>query len=135
MFWTRGTPCHPSSGSSADPERSHKIKNHNSQVAASLHGIGAQTRIILSGTPLQNNLVELWALLHFLCPAVFTPPTIQAFHSAFNLSLGLYDQQFLKKSQALLELIMLRRTKDGVRGELSVPRREETTRESASRSS
>ena len=34
-----------------------------------------------------------------------------------------------KKSQALLELIMLRRTKEGVRDQLSVPRREEMTRE------
>lgn len=51
------------------------------------------------------------------------------FKDAFNLAAGLYDQDFLKKSQTLLELIMLRRTKDGVRSELSVPPREEMTRE------
>ena len=106
------------------------IRNDSSEanVSIALQGIGAQQRIILSGTPLQNNLTELWSLLHWLAPTVFTPPTIRPFKEAFDLSLGLYDQGFLKKSQALLELIMLRRTKEGVKGELSVPRREEMTR-------
>lgn len=36
----------------------HKIKNHESQAAIALQGIGAVMRIILSGTPLQNNLAE-----------------------------------------------------------------------------
>lgn len=94
-----------------------------------MHGIGAQMRIILSGTPLQNNLIELWALLHFLAPQIFTAATIRPFKDSFNLAAGLYDQVFLKKSQALLELIMLRRTKEGVKAELSVPPREEMTRE------
>lgn len=69
-------------------------------------------------------------MLHFLAPQIFTLPTIRPFREGFNLTLGLYDQVFLKKSQALLELVMLRRTKEGVRGELSVPRREEMTRTS-----
>ncbi|KAI5479678.1 nucleosome remodeling complex ATPase subunit (Snf2h) [Pseudohyphozyma bogoriensis] len=108
-------------------DEGHKIKNHESNVSQSLHGIGAQMRLILSGTPLQNNLMELWALLHFLYPQIFTLTTLRSFRDAFNLTLGLYDQKFLKKSQALLELIMLRRTKEGVRSELSVPPREEMT--------
>ena len=36
----------------------HKIKNHESQVAIACQGITASMRLILSGTPLQNNLVE-----------------------------------------------------------------------------
>ena len=39
-------------------DEGHKIKNHESNAAQALHGIGAQMRIILSGTPLQNNLIE-----------------------------------------------------------------------------
>ncbi|SCV74235.1 BQ2448_6667 [Microbotryum intermedium] len=108
-------------------DEGHKIKNHESNAAQALFGIGAQMRLILSGTPLQNNLIELWSLLHFLAPQVFTSTTLKPFKEAFNLTQGLYDQSFLKKSQKLLELIMLRRTKEGVRTELSVPRREEMT--------
>lgn len=39
-------------------DEGHRIKNHESNAAQALHGIGAQMRIILSGTPLQNNLIE-----------------------------------------------------------------------------
>lgn len=82
---------------------------------------------MLTGTPLQNNLGELWSLLHFLMPQVFTPTTVSSFKNAFSLSDGLYDQKFLLASQKLLELIMLRRTKESVKTELSVPPREELT--------
>ena len=40
--------------------------------------------LLLTGTPLQNNLHELWALLHFLYPDLF--PASAAFDSAFELS-------------------------------------------------
>ncbi|KAK4058436.1 hypothetical protein OIO90_000595 [Microbotryomycetes sp. JL221] len=108
-------------------DEGHKIKNHESMAAQALQGIGAHMRLILSGTPLQNNLIELWSMLHFLMPQLFTQATLRRFKEAFDLQAGLYDQDFLKKSQALLELIMLRRTKEGVRDQLSVPPREEMT--------
>lgn len=109
-------------------DEGHRIKNAESQAAIALQGIGARMRIILSGTPLQNNLIELWALLHFLYPQVFPHNTLKAFRDAFNLTLGMYDSAFLSKAQKLLEILMLRRTKDGVAGQLSVPPREELTR-------
>ncbi|GJN87261.1 hypothetical protein Rhopal_000209-T1 [Rhodotorula paludigena] len=108
-------------------DEGHRIKNAESQAAMALQGIGARMRIILSGTPLQNNLIELWALLHFLYPQVFPHNTLKAFRDAFNLTLGMYDSAFLGKAQKLLEILMLRRTKDGVAGQLSVPPREELT--------
>ena len=46
-------------------DEGHKIKNDLSQVSTALQGLGAEYRLILTGTPLQNNLVELWALLHW----------------------------------------------------------------------
>ncbi|BGP01284.1 hypothetical protein NBRC10513v2_002236 [Rhodotorula toruloides] len=108
-------------------DEGHRIKNHASNAAEALQNIPSRMRLILSGTPLQNNLVELWALLHFLFPKVFKDHTLKPFQDSFNLSQGLYDQAFLAKSQKLLELIMLRRTKEGVKGQLSVPPREELT--------
>lgn len=85
---------------------------------------------ILLTSLLGNPLGELWSLLHFLMPQVFTPTTVSSFKNAFSLSDGLYDQKFLLASQKLLELIMLRRTKESVKTELSVPPREELTRQS-----
>ena len=46
-------------------DEGHKIKNDLSQISSSLQGLGAEYRLILTGTPLQNNLKELWALLHW----------------------------------------------------------------------
>lgn len=46
-------------------DEGHKIKNDLSQISTALQGLGAEYRLILTGTPLQNNLVELWALLHW----------------------------------------------------------------------
>ncbi|XP_047330886.1 protein CHROMATIN REMODELING 24 [Impatiens glandulifera] len=49
-------------------DEGHLIKNPSTQRAKSLLEIPAGHRIIISGTPLQNNLKELWALFHFCCP-------------------------------------------------------------------
>ena len=46
-------------------DEGHKIKNDLSQISTALQGLGAEYRVILTGTPLQNNMLELWALLHW----------------------------------------------------------------------
>ncbi|ONK56252.1 uncharacterized protein A4U43_C10F5680 [Asparagus officinalis] len=51
-------------------DEGHIIKNPKTQRAQSLLEIPCVHRIIISGTPIQNNLKELWALFHFCCPAV-----------------------------------------------------------------
>jgi SWI/SNF-related matrix-associated actin-dependent regulator of chromatin subfamily A member 5 len=80
---------------------------------------------VLTGTPVQNNLVELWSLLHWLYPNVFTSASERLFKDSFDLSRGVYSLPFLKSAQDLLTTIMLRRTKANV--EMSVPPREELT--------
>lgn len=52
---------------------------------------------------------------------------MQPFKASFDLSAGNYDQQFLKKAQQFLELVMIRRTKEGVSSQLTVPPRVEHT--------
>ncbi|KAK9950149.1 hypothetical protein M0R45_005651 [Rubus argutus] len=49
-------------------DEGHLIKNPSTQRAKSLLDISCSHRIIVSGTPLQNNLKELWALFNFCCP-------------------------------------------------------------------
>ncbi|KAM5577837.1 protein CHROMATIN REMODELING 24 [Rosa sericea] len=49
-------------------DEGHLIKNPSTQRAKSLLDIPCSHRIIVSGTPLQNNLKELWALFNFCCP-------------------------------------------------------------------
>lgn len=50
-------------------DEAHNIKNFRSQRWQSLLNFNAQHRLLLTGTPLQNNLVELWSLLYFLMPS------------------------------------------------------------------
>jgi SWI/SNF-related matrix-associated actin-dependent regulator of chromatin subfamily A member 5 len=53
-------------------DEGHKIKNEKTDLALAVRGINSQNRLLLTGTPLQNNLHELWALLNFLLPDVFS---------------------------------------------------------------
>uniref|UniRef100_A0A670JWP3 DNA excision repair protein ERCC-6-like n=1 Tax=Podarcis muralis TaxID=64176 RepID=A0A670JWP3_PODMU len=48
-------------------DEAHKIKTPSAKTTKSVHAIPAQNRILLTGTPVQNNLKELWALFDFAC--------------------------------------------------------------------
>mmetsp|Transcript_17200 Transcript_17200/g.38734 ORF Transcript_17200/g.38734 Transcript_17200/m.38734 type:complete len:683 (-) Transcript_17200:844-2892(-) len=48
-----------------------RLKNHRCTLIKSLREIRAANRLLLSGTPIQNNLDELWSLLNFVNPQIF----------------------------------------------------------------
>ncbi|XP_048885286.1 DNA excision repair protein ERCC-6-like [Brienomyrus brachyistius] len=48
-------------------DEAHKIKTSSTKTAKSAHSIPAKHRILLTGTPVQNNLREMWALFDFAC--------------------------------------------------------------------
>ena len=52
-------------------DEGHRIKNEKTALYDRLRLVKAQRKLLLTGTPLQNNLHELWALLHFLHPELF----------------------------------------------------------------
>lgn len=100
-------------------DEGHKIKNDQSQLGLSVQTLSAQHRLLLTGTPLQNNLRELWSLLHWLMPDVFTDNTADVFEEGFNITRGVMDGQVLDAAKNLLERFMLRRLKSQV--ELNIP--------------
>lgn len=106
-------------------DEGHKIKNDLSLVSKALQGLGAEYRLILTGTPLQNNLVELWALLHWLYPEVFTEKTAELFKSSFNLTKGQVSTKVMDDARRLLEIIMLRRMKNSPGVDLNLPTKTE----------
>lgn len=107
-------------------DEGHKVKNTDTALAIALQGIQCQFRLLLTGTPLANNLRELWALLHWLYPSLFTESSVKRFEEAFDLTMGKYEPAFIDHCRKLLELVMLRRMKLDVVKELSVPPRHET---------
>lgn len=52
-------------------DEAQNIKNFKSQRWQLLLNFQTEQRLLLTGTPLQNNLMELWSLMHFLMPHVF----------------------------------------------------------------
>jgi SWI/SNF-related matrix-associated actin-dependent regulator of chromatin subfamily A member 5 len=52
-------------------DEAHRIKNEKSQLSMVVRELKTHSRLLLTGTPLQNNLHELWALLNFLLPEEF----------------------------------------------------------------
>lgn len=52
-------------------DEAQRIKNNQSVLSHVLRKFNTSHRLLLTGTPLQNNLSELWALLNFLMPKLF----------------------------------------------------------------
>eukprot|EP00049_Salpingoeca_infusionum_P002493 m.57583 g.57583 ORF g.57583 m.57583 type:complete len:527 (+) comp11607_c0_seq4:669-2249(+) len=48
-------------------DEGHKIRNDTNKMAKAARLVKSENRLILSGTPIQNNLMELWALFDFVC--------------------------------------------------------------------
>ena len=61
-----------------------------------------------AGTPLQNNLTELWALLTILVPDIFDK---ESFDKSFDLVAQTVDMSMVGKARKLLQYFMLRREK------------------------
>ena len=99
------------------------IKSSQSSRWKSLLGFHCRNRLLLTGTPIQNNMQELWALLHFIMPSLFDShdefsdwfsKDIES-HAQSNTKL---NEDQLKRLHLILKPFMLRRVKKHVQKEL-----------------
>jgi SNF2 family DNA or RNA helicase len=60
-------------------DEAHRIKNEKSKLSEIVREFKTTNRLLLTGTPLQNNLHELWSLLNFLLPEVFTSSDVSIY--------------------------------------------------------
>ena len=65
-------------------DEGHRLKNMNCKLIQELMTYQSANRLLITGTPLQNNMSELWSLLHFLLPEVFND--LDSFESWFDFS-------------------------------------------------
>lgn len=52
--------------------KGHRLKNPKCRLVKELKYLSIENKLLLTGTPLQNNLAELWSLLHFILPDIFS---------------------------------------------------------------
>nr|XP_022902454.1 putative DNA helicase Ino80 [Onthophagus taurus] len=100
------------------------IKSTNSMRWKTLLGFNCRNRLLLSGTPIQNSMAELWALLHFIMPTLFD--SHEEFNEWFSKDIESHaenktgiDEKHLSRLHMILKPFMLRRIKKDVENELS----------------
>lgn len=114
-------------------DEGHRIKNTHCRLIRELRMYRNTHRLLLTGTPLQNNLTELWSLLNFLLPEIFDDlGSFEAWFDVERLSVDGADEQIVKEEQQknilsmlhqILTPFMLRRLKQDV--ELNLPPKKE----------
>ncbi|CAO3680362.1 unnamed protein product [Umbelopsis ramanniana] len=101
-------------------DEAHRIKNENSMLSQIVRAFNSKNRLLITGTPLQNNLHELWALLNFLLPDVFS--SSEDFDEWFEKQGG--DQKkVVEQLHKVLRPFLLRRIKADVEKSL-LPKKE-----------
>ncbi|XP_026121746.1 chromodomain-helicase-DNA-binding protein 6 isoform X2 [Carassius auratus] len=95
-------------------DEAHRLKNRNCKLLEGLKLMNLEHKVLLTGTPLQNSVEELFSLLNFLEPSQF--PSETTFLEEFG---DLKTEEQVKKLQAILKPMMLRRLKDDVEKNLA----------------
>ncbi|XP_058180037.1 ATP-dependent DNA helicase DDM1-like isoform X2 [Rhododendron vialii] len=114
-------------------DEGHRLKNSKCKLFKELKLLPVENKLLLTGTPLHNNLAELWSLLNFILPDIFS--SLEEFESWFDLSGKCSNEatkeeieenrkaQVVAKLHSILRPFLLRRMKSDV--EQSLPRKKE----------
>ncbi|XP_075057999.1 helicase-like transcription factor [Mixophyes fleayi] len=98
-------------------DEGHTIRNPNAQQTKAVHSLDAERRWVLTGTPIQNSLKDLWSILSFLKLKPFTDR--EWWNRTIQRPVTMGDQGGLRRLQALIKNTTLRRTKTSrIKGKL-----------------
>jgi superfamily II DNA or RNA helicase len=108
-------------------DEAHRLRNQKGKLLECMREISAkgtmqygfQSRVLMSGTPLQNDLTELWTLLNFIEPFRF--PDLAHFQLNFG---NMANREQVEALQKMISPCMLRRVKEDVAKD--IPSKEET---------
>ncbi|MCJ1404514.1 hypothetical protein MMC11_007740 [Xylographa trunciseda] len=114
-------------------DEGHRMKNKNCRLIKELKQYQNTNRLLITGTPLQNNISELWSLLNYLMPEIFS--SVENFESMFDFS-SITDKdgnketlvrqrksKFVVALHEILKPFLLRRVKTDV--ETDLPKKRE----------
>ena len=108
-------------------DEGHRMKNHNNKLTFTINTYYSTThRLLLTGTPLQNKLPELWSLLNFLLPSIFK--ACDTFEQWFNAPFATTGEKvelneeetilIIRRLHKVLRPFLLRRLKKDVESQL-----------------
>ncbi len=97
-------------------DEAQNIKNPNTITARSVRRLNSRFRLCLSGTPIENNLIELWSLFEFLMPGFLGSQ--HGFHSGFVRPIRDGDEESLEHLKLRVKPFILRRKKSEVAKDL-----------------
>ena len=100
-------------------DEAQQVKNRQSKVYQCARRLVAPVKIAITGTPLENNLMELWSLLSIAAPGLFpSPDRFRDYYARPVERLG--DRERLAQLQRRIKPLMRRRTKEQVAADLPV---------------
>ena len=100
------------------------VKNHRGKTYRCARDLAAPFKLAITGTPMENNLMELWALLSLTSPGLFPDPRRFAEHYARPIERA-HDAELLARLRRRIKPLVKRRTKELVAAELP-PKQEQT---------
>ncbi|XP_065842595.1 SWI/SNF-related matrix-associated actin-dependent regulator of chromatin subfamily A member 5-like [Oscarella lobularis] len=93
-------------------DEAHRIKNDGAKLSKVVRQLKSENRLLLTGTPLQNDLHELWSLLNFILPDVFN--SSEDFDAWFDVTKLEDNELVVKRLHGILRPFLLRRVKSDV---------------------
>ncbi|MBW6477884.1 MAG: DEAD/DEAH box helicase [Bacteroidales bacterium] len=98
-------------------DESQIIKNASSKIFSAIKNLHSQNRLVLSGTPVENSLTDLWSQFSFINPGMLG--SLNFFRNEFVIPIEKkQDEKAAQKLQKLIRPFILRRTKSQVAKEL-----------------
>uniref|UniRef100_A0A0E0CB45 Uncharacterized protein n=1 Tax=Oryza meridionalis TaxID=40149 RepID=A0A0E0CB45_9ORYZ len=95
-------------------DEAHRMKKLDCNLAACLKRYCSEFRLLLTGTPLQNNIMELFSLLHYIDPDEFSDPKADGLFSPIESGRDLTMDEKVARIHNILKPRMLRRMKSDV---------------------
>jgi superfamily II DNA or RNA helicase len=98
-------------------DEAQSFKNHQSKIYQCVRKLGAPVKLAITGTPMENNLMELWSLLSVTAPGLFPRPDRFRDYYAQPIERG-RDAELLAQLRRRIKPLMKRRTKEQVAADL-----------------